>query len=917
MSKLSDKLKRRIVVAHTSEKYGKELIDAIESGQTLSGNGVPASSLGDNGNLYVNLINANVYSKANNIWVLISGGSGGLPTWGTIVGTLSDQTDLQDALDAITNIDWTGDYNNGTTYNVGQGVMYNGASFVMIDYIGAAGYTPALYPSNWRQVTDYVSPNDIGLGSVDNTSDLDKPISSATQDALDNKVEKSGDTMTGPLSVTSGTDSVTLSVYGLNSNVGLAIQTDSSSTDPTQDVFLRTGNASGSNYAGSIYLTGGDNVDGNPANIQLTSGRSSGVGSNGSVILDSKNIVFLNQNPTGGITASNHAIQNVGDPISPQDAATKNWVESISSINSVKYVSYSSIAPIPDGSFLKPYQTIAAALSSASNGDTIAILPGTYSEPTVVIPSTLSSIYFVGVSNGSTIITNGFSYISSSGSIDLTFEKITLNSFSIDVSAAANGLITIKQCLVSPSRIDTNLNVFYTISESTVFSGTINGGGNNFNEVILVASVQLAGGLNIFENCKLVAPIVAIGLGAVTVRTLDCELFGAAEIVTGNGNTTWETDLVTNHLGVSSNCIRILLADVPLDNITQSGALTGDVPAWDGSNWVPTDIVSVTLESTGTIVGLKTPSDVNIAVDDLTQTFTVSPVSGSFVCYAKGKKITVSGPMQINWTASDGMHFFYIDDNGALSTTTTFTDALITDYVFLSSIYWDAMLSKHIYFADERHGINMATMTHLYLHKTRGAAFDHGCNLINFVVDGGGSLDTHAQFNASSGVIWDEDIRISLPSQTDIPVYYRDGATQWKRKDANTFALIASGEEGYVGAGGRIAYNLYTGGSWSLAEVDNNKFMLCHIFASNDIEFPYIAILGQQQYNDKTSAKAGAAVEITALSGLPVAEFCPIGSVIFQTSNSYTNTPKAQIVSVNGGNYEDHRNELIRPGSLA
>jgi hypothetical protein len=100
-------------------------------------------------------------------------------------------TATQAALDSITDVNWTGDYNNGTTYTVGDGVMFNGASFRMVAAIGAAGYNPVAYPANWLQVTEYVSPNDIGLGNVDNTSDLDKPISSATQLALNGKANTS------------------------------------------------------------------------------------------------------------------------------------------------------------------------------------------------------------------------------------------------------------------------------------------------------------------------------------------------------------------------------------------------------------------------------------------------------------------------------------------------------------------------------------------------------------------------------------------------------------------------------------------------------------------------------------------------------------------------------------------------------
>jgi len=98
-------------------------------------------------------------------------------------------TATQTALNLITNINWLGDYNNGYTYTVGDGVMFNGASFRMYNAIGAAGYAPSAYPGNWKQITEYVSPNDIGLGNVDNTSDANKPISTATQTALNNKAD--------------------------------------------------------------------------------------------------------------------------------------------------------------------------------------------------------------------------------------------------------------------------------------------------------------------------------------------------------------------------------------------------------------------------------------------------------------------------------------------------------------------------------------------------------------------------------------------------------------------------------------------------------------------------------------------------------------------------------------------------------
>lgn len=50
-----------------------------------------------------------------------------------------------------------------------------------------------------KQGVVQLEKEDVGLDQVDNTSDADKPVSNAVQTALDGKVSKSGDTMTGNL----------------------------------------------------------------------------------------------------------------------------------------------------------------------------------------------------------------------------------------------------------------------------------------------------------------------------------------------------------------------------------------------------------------------------------------------------------------------------------------------------------------------------------------------------------------------------------------------------------------------------------------------------------------------------------------------------------------------------------------------
>lgn len=89
----------------------------------------------------------------------------------------------------------------GYAYSMGDQIIYNGTDWDIVD--------------NSDQVTTVAGKSgavvlvkaDVGLGNVDNTSDANKPISTATQAALNGKqnalgytpVNKAGDTMTGPL----------------------------------------------------------------------------------------------------------------------------------------------------------------------------------------------------------------------------------------------------------------------------------------------------------------------------------------------------------------------------------------------------------------------------------------------------------------------------------------------------------------------------------------------------------------------------------------------------------------------------------------------------------------------------------------------------------------------------------------------
>lgn len=89
---------------------------------------------------------------------------------------------------------------------IGAGLTATNDGTTSADVQSVAGKTGAVTLDN----------GDVGLGNVDNTSDADKPISTATQAALDEKLDLDGGTMSGDLNM------------GSNAITGLATPTNAS-----------------------------------------------------------------------------------------------------------------------------------------------------------------------------------------------------------------------------------------------------------------------------------------------------------------------------------------------------------------------------------------------------------------------------------------------------------------------------------------------------------------------------------------------------------------------------------------------------------------------------------------------------------------------------------------------------------------
>lgn len=325
----------------------------------------------------------------------------------------------------------------------------------------------------------------------------------------------------------------------------------------------------------------------------------------------------------------------------------------------------------------------------------------------------------------------------------------------------------------------------------------------------------------------------------------------------------------------------------------QVGAIDSDIDAYRDLQKEPT--------------GFPNRTDSVTSFNDGTRIFTIAPAVSSFDVYIKGNKFTKSASESITIPSNAGNHYFYYNVSGVLSTTQVIDSEFFQNNAFISIIYWNTDTNSHSYFAEERHGLIMDGMTHSYLHTVFGARYISGGALLNFSVDGTGNIAANAQFTGDLGTIRDEDILVQYPAQATIPILYKQGVL-WRKKTADAFPVIYSGTAGYTGANGRLAYNQLVSGNWQLTQVSNNQFVLVHIFATNDKDNPIVGVQGIAEYGSTSGARTGALSEIASLSGIPFAEFVALGSVIFETANTYSNTPKARVRSTDtGANYVDFR----------
>lgn len=301
-----------------------------------------------------------------------------------------------------------------------------------------------------------------------------------------------------------------------------------------------------------------------------------------------------------------------------------------------------------------------------------------------------------------------------------------------------------------------------------------------------------------------------------------------------------------------------------------------------------------------------------IAFDNGTRTFSIQPANGSYVVWCVGLRYEKATLESIQIPDVTGLYYISFDAQGQLQYS---TDYFVWDQDCPTAyVYWNSTTQRAEFFADERHGITMDWQTHEYLHRTRGAAYANGFDASNFDTSTqNGNTDAQAKLDIDNGTFFDEDLQVDVrhslaPAQNTweqqlqgparIPVFYKIG-TGWKY-DAPTDFPVKQGTTHPV-------YNRTS--DWSVQELGANSYGVQWIVATNQLNYPILSIMGQEQYNNVGQAESASWADMD-LDGLPIVEIRVLYKIIFRATGS--NTPGCYFEQI-----DDYRNALSNATSTA
>jgi len=384
-------------------------------------------------------------------------------------------------------------------------------------------------------------------------------------------------------------------------------------------------------------------------------------------------------------------------------------------------------------------------------------------------------------------------------------------------------------------------------------------------------------------------------------RTSGVELnygeFSGINLRSGNANTAIGATgtLITEPTSATTERVLVLPAAQAVANQVLSVSSVSTVGSQQITNltWAQASGGSSTPDAIGFEIGggiSDTTPPTTISFTDATRVFTLGLASGvtSYNVWIAGQKFVITTSQTVTIPNTSGLYYItYQIVGGNAQLVQSLTPYDLQAQAPVSLVYWNATDGTQYFLADERHWLTMDWKTHLYLHQTQGARYASGF-AISGSTTGTGTLAVDAQIGITSGVFYDEDIQFSLTGNVvgtfQTAIMYRVGSI-WKKDALSVYP--------YKFGTATAAYNLNTGGNWSVADLGNGNYGVMYVCATNDVNTPFIVLMGQQTYSNQTQAVAAQFSDMD-VSGLPLNEFKVLYKLEFQTQTAMTNVVKVQ-----------------------
>jgi len=417
-------------------------------------------------------------------------------------------------------------------------------------------------------------------------------------------------------------------------------------------------------------------------------------------------------------------------------------------------------------------------------------------------------------------------------------------------------------------------------------------------DVTTVLTIGSTGGIEISVGTTGERPLSPIN-GTIRYNTTDSkfEFYQAGtwiNISTSTSPLTTKGDLYTHNATI----------DTRLPVGTSGYFLKANPASATGLEWVQNPAISLA-QVDEEPTGFPNRTDSKISFVNGSRIFTIQPNSPAtqFSVYQRGVEFIKTAAEIVTLPTTTGLYYISYDVSGVLNYSTTHYD--LSSQAPVSLIYWNNTAGYATLFGEERHGLVMDWATHSYLHNTRGTQYVSGLAAGNYTTTGNGDTNSDAQIGVAGGVIADEDIDLTIVNSATpvnqfeqtisplgyFPVLYRLGTGGiWYRDTATAYPLKMGATY--------PTWNKDTAGTWTATEVIPNAYMCMWLIATNDVNYPIVALMGQVESTSLPNAIRDNNFYSLNLGTVPFLEFRPLYRLIFEVKTSFTNAVKSKLVDL-------------------